>query len=71
MTNGIFGKLLRAKAITIAASAGSIERVKIPTSSFGNQNDGEDHKRISRGTTVVMCMPTPNRAKAIQGLAST
>ena len=24
-----------------------------------------------KGTTVVVCMPTPNRAKAIQGLAST
>jgi len=27
---------------------GSIERVKITTSSFGEQNDGEEHKRIRR-----------------------
>src|SRR5579864_817353 len=27
---------------------GSIERLKITTSSFGEQNDGEEHKRIRR-----------------------
>ena len=39
--NSVFGKLrLR------FSHPGSIERVKIPTSSFGKQSDSEDHKRI-------------------------
>jgi len=33
---------------------GSIERVKITTSSFGKQNDGEDHKRLGKHSNSVV-----------------